>query len=248
MIVGKFPLRGPLATWLGHLATGGVSEDQPSRRCVGSSLPGTLAPSPGHQWKRAARRARNMVPQLRNYVATIGLFHKGIITPRILPNKLTGISSALLGPFSRLGRYWEGRCRLIETLCIDDHIALSIERFRDTGRRPSPATSMMNSCSAVHKRAGATGTVHKQVRDAGRATVLGNLLDGNRGTLSPFPFSRSCRCTSESPDRCLATDQPSPACHAPGLLDFDPHVRASSDGVLQDPQQPVRLWNRQRGS
>ena len=105
VFVGKLPLRGPLATWLGYLATGGVSKDQPSRRCVGSSLSGTVAPSPGHQRKRAAKRARNMVPQLRNYMAAIGLLRKGIIAPWILPNKLTGIYFALLGPFSRLGRY-----------------------------------------------------------------------------------------------------------------------------------------------
>ena len=96
-----------------------------------------------------SKRARNMVPQLRNFMAAIGFLHKGIIAPWILPNKLTRISSALLRPFSRLGRCCEGRSRLIETLCIDDHIALSIERFRDRGRRPSPATSMMDSCSAV---------------------------------------------------------------------------------------------------
>ena len=45
----------------------------------------------------------------------------------------------------------------------------------------------MDSCSVVYKRAGATEAVHKQVRDAGRATVLGGLLDGNRGTISAPP-------------------------------------------------------------
>ena len=59
------------------------------------------------------------------------------------------------------------RSRLIEALCFDDHVELSSERFKDRGRRPSPAASWMDSCSAVNKRAGAAEAVDKQVRDAG---------------------------------------------------------------------------------
>ena len=43
----------------------------------------------------------------------------------------------------------------------------------------------MDSCSAAYE--GSLEPVHKQVRDAGRPTVLGGLLDGNRGTLSASP-------------------------------------------------------------
>ena len=65
----------------------------------------SVAPFPGHQRKRAARRAKNTAPQLQNHMAAIGLLHKGVTAPWILPNRFTGTSSALLRPFNHLGRY-----------------------------------------------------------------------------------------------------------------------------------------------
>ena len=133
--------------------------------------------------------------------------------------KLLRTAEALQPQATVLGGIAFPRSRLIEALCINDHIVLAIERFRDRGQRPSPAAALMDSCLAACERARATGALHKQVRDAGRATVQRGLLDGNRGTLSAFPCSGGR--ASESPRRSPSRSQSSLACDASGVSELD---------------------------
>ena len=174
MNVGKFRLRGPLAIWLGHLATCGVSEDPFLAR-----------------WRP---------PLATGDRELSGPCTRESLCRGFCPRKLIGTSSVLLG----LSAVW------------DDMERSRFPALR--GRRPSLATGMMDSCSAVYNRAGATEAVHKQVRDAGRATVLEILLDGNRGTLSPCP-SRALMVLLQSLRTTALLGQLSSACHASRLLE-----------------------------
>ena len=55
---------------------------------------------------------------------------------------------------------------------------------------------------------------------------------------SPLPLHVLCGCTPESPRRRVARSQPSSACHASGILEFDPCAQAPLDRPLPETLRP----------